>query len=236
MILSPWKLLDPLQMRDATGAPMGTDRPAGVHVGDTVRIARQEADLPQGTPEGEQEGVRMQIGFLHEAAVEYMLAGMPFDAAYDLAFKRYMLPLRSAEATCRQIRLEKDRVHGTPDALIVEGGYLDSYKATHKSMRKAVRDTLLIADFKQDLEADQDFFEEHFWPWLMGEMAYCFMACVDTVRFYVLWQMGDYSYRPGWGPQVRYMDATFTPEELVANWRRVIAYRDMIEARNAVSG
>jgi hypothetical protein len=147
----------------------------------------------------------MQEGFLWESAVEYVLGGVTLDEAIELAFKRYMLHLRTG--LVKQIRLIRDDIHMTPDALDPVAGALESYKCTRKKMPHT-----------------QSAFEEKFWPWLVQEKGYCLAAGVDTVRWYVLFQAGDYSKGPGSGPKAVVSTGTFTPEELVDNWASVMTY------------
>jgi hypothetical protein len=235
-----WYLLDPLPLRDASLEVMGTGRnPDDIHVGQIIRWRRERnGDAFVSTP-GEQEGVRMQVGFLHESAIEYILAGMPFDEAYSLAFKRWLMPLRPETEVARQVKLIKDDIHGTPDALLVGKGVCESFKATWKSLKKACgANAKECPDATLPIATDEDSFREHFWHWLDAEAAYCWMfdPPVDTVRFYVLWMMGDYSYRPGFGPQVRYMDVTWTPEELAAGWREMVRDYAAIKERKVETG
>src|SRR5574337_985525 len=125
VIYSPWTIW-PLEPRDASGSPMGEGRPEGLHLGDIIRAMRAERGEVGGAIPGEQEAVRLQAGFLHEAAVEYIAAGMPQDLALELAFKRYMRPLRAGVA--KQVRAEKDGILMTPDGVDTIGGVLESYK------------------------------------------------------------------------------------------------------------
>jgi hypothetical protein len=201
--LSDWTPLDvEACMLGADLRPMGEGRPGGVHVGDVVRAAKVAAGESVVAPEGDQPGMRMQEGFIFETIVEYMLGGLAFDAAVELAFKRHCLALRAG--VVKQVRLERDGIHGTPDALDPSVPQLESYKSTRRSLRRA-----------------RDNFEGEFWPWVMQEEAYCYMAGVDRVRLIVWWHAGDYSRGKGTGPQVMEMTARFTPEELERNWSGV---------------
>jgi len=154
---------------------------------------------------GDQENVRMQEGFLWESALEYVAAGLPLDEALNIAFKRYMVNIR--QGVTKQIKSERDGIHMTPDAFNPEAGELESYKMTRRSLSKA---------------RTQDGFEGNFWPWFVQEKSYCYALGVDTVRWIVLWQAGDYSKGVGSGPQMLTCTAVFTPKELVDNWTVVL--------------
>ena len=192
-------------MRREDLTAVGEGRAPGLHLGQIVQAMRAAANLPQGTPPGDQEGVRLQEGFLWESAVEYMIAGMTLDAALELAFKRYMLHLRSG--IVKQVQLVKDDIHMTPDAFDKEAGALESYKVTRKK-----------------LPHTQGEFEDKFWPWLVAEKGYCLAAGVDAVRWYVFFPAGDYSRGPGSGPKAVTSTSVFTLDELVENWKGVTAY------------
>lgn len=69
-------------------------------------------------------------------------------------------------------------------------------------------------------------FEAHFWAWLMQEASYCWAAGVDTARWIVLFQNGDYTDYKGPGtsdPKILTATATWTPGELHQNWMEVLA-------------
>ncbi len=202
--------------RTELGERIGENRSPGVHLSECVGDMRAAGGLPGGIP-GEQDRIRMQLGFLFEHAIELVIQGIPVGLAMEHAYKRWMLQVRVDVVT--QITGCKDRVHMTPDGLDCNEGLIESYKYTYKSMRKA---------------ESQVEFEENFWPWVVSEKAYCYGWGVDTVRFYVCWDRGDYSFKPGrGGPQVQVYDCVFTEEELVGNWAAVLKYRDVREARTA---
>lgn len=186
---------------------MGEGRPEGLHLGDIIRARKIALGESVKSPEGDQPNVRVCEGFLWETAVEYMLAGVSRDEAIDLAFKRYCMQIR--EGVVRQVRLERDGVHMTPDAFDPATGRLESYKATRRTLNNA---------------RTWELFSEHFWSWVWQEMSYCLAARVDSVRWIVLWQAGDYSKGWGSGPQVLEATATWTEEELAAQWREVLQF------------
>jgi hypothetical protein len=161
--------------------------------------------------EGDQEFVRMQEGFLWERALEFAAAGMPLDEALEVAFKRYMVSVRGS--VTKQIAVERDGIHMTPDGFNPVTGELESYKVTRRTLRNA------------RLQED---FETNFWPWCVQEKSYCLAVGVDTVRWIVLWAAGDYSKGPGSGPQMLTSVATFTAEELMENWRVVLKHAEAL--------
>jgi len=199
----------PCVMRDSQLRGKGEGRPDGLHLSGIIHRMKVAAGENVGGIDGDQEGVRMQEGFLWESALEYVAAGMKLDEALEVAFKRYMIEVRSNITT--QIMVEKDGIHMTPDAFSPTVGEIESYKVTRRTLRKA---------------RTQEDFEENFWPWMVQEKSYCYAVGVDTVRWVVLWQAGDYSKGVGSGPQMLESTAVFTPEELVENWRVVLKHAE----------
>lgn len=206
MIFSGWTELD-IPPRADDMRPLGEGRAEGLHLSTVIRSMREAAGDPTGAPEGDQEGVRLQEGFLWERAVEYMFAGFSLDEALELAFKRFCLYTR--EGIVKQLVLERDGIHMTPDGIDGKIGRLESYKATRRSLRKAL---------------DADGFRDNFWSWHVQEMSYALAAGVDECRWIVLWAAGDYSRGVGSGPRVLECTVQWTHDELVANWNIVLAH------------
>lgn len=205
---------------DAALQPMGTGRGTELHLGTIIREMKRAADESVDSIPGEQEWLRAQVGFLWEVAVEYVAAGMALDEAIELAFKRHMRTLRQME---RQVRLERDGIHMTPDG--IDSPYLLSWKATWRGAGKA--------GFGQgDSEAGLADFEDNFWSWHTAEKAYAAAAQIAgllpagdaTCRFEVLWVRGD--YRGAGGPKALACEVTWTPEEMEENWLGILAHRD----------
>lgn len=227
MDFSGWSELDVMgSMVRADGTRVGEGRPAGMHLGYIVNEMKRASGERTGAVEGDQDGVRMQEGFVWELALEYMIAGMTLDEAIELAFKRHCTMLRRGVVT--QLRLELDEIHGTPDALNPHGRALwtpsseepelESYKATRRTLRKA-------------LTADD--FATNFWTWIVQESGYLKMAGLRQVRWIVWWVAGDYSKGKGTGPRVMEARARFEQHELDATWAgiRTIAERLRREGR-----
>lgn len=207
-------------LRTADLEHMGVGRASAewdMGLGDVVRAAKVAAGESVSEVEGDQPSVRVQEGFVFETIVDYVLAGVAWDEAVDLAFKRYALCVRP---WLRQVRLVKDRIRGTPDALDPRVPEMVSIKSTRRSLRKA---------------RSADDFEENFWTWTMQEKGYCHMAGLTQVRWIVWWQAGDYSRGKGTGPQVLEAAATFTQAELDANWSGVCAIAARERARKAAA-
>jgi hypothetical protein len=194
----------------------GEGRAPGLHLGSVIHTAKVAAGENTGEIEGDQPSARVQEGFIFETIVEYVLAGMSFDEAAGLAFKRHMLHLRRGIVT--QLTLELDAIHGTPDALNPAIPELESYKSTRRSLRKA---------------RTADDFESNFWTWCMQEKGYCHMAGVKQVRWIVHWAAGDYSKGKGTGPQMVEAVARFDDDELAANWAGVLTIAARMRAREA---
>ena len=217
MLWSGWQDFDAVsQARTADLKPMGEGRAAGLHLGAIIQSMRAAAGLPSGAPAGDQDGVRLQEGFLWESVVEFMLAGVPMWEAIRLAFARYQFSLRSNILT--QIQLGKDKINMTPDALDVNALALESYKVTRKTLRKA---------------REQASFEQEFWPWLVQEKAYLLAAQqvypgINTVRWYVWWMAGDYSKGVGSGPRMTVGTASFDQGELETNWKVILMHKEMM--------
>ena len=189
--------------------PMGEGRPEGLHLGEIIHrmkvaVGESVSDVP-----GDQPFVRMNEGWLWEVALEYVAAGMGLDEALEVAFKRYMIALRKGDG--KQVRVEKDGIHMTPDFFNPSAGEIESFKCTRRSLRKA----------QQQAE-----FEENFWTWLIQEKSYAYALGVDTVRWVVLWAAGDYSKGQGTGPRMLQSVGVFEPWELVENWRMVMVHAE----------
>lgn len=197
----------PIEMRTADLEPLGNRE--GLHLSSVlnrIKVALGEKVTPI---DGDQENVRPQEGFLWETALEYHIAGMSMDDSIDLAFKRYMVALRTG--IVKQVKVVRDEIRMTPDGFNHTLGEVESYKHTRRSLRNA---------------RDQAEFENNFWYWLMQEKSYCYALGVDTARWIVLWAAGDYSKGWGSGPRVLQSVATFTPQELVGNWQVVLKHAE----------
>jgi hypothetical protein len=188
---------------------MGEGRSAGLHLSTVIHTMKVAAGERVGAVEGDQDGVRLQEGFLWERALEYVKGGVGLDEAMELAFKRYARALRAG--VVKQLTVEKDGIHMTPDGLHVAEGRAESYKCTRRSLRKA----LTLEDF-----------EANFWTWMVQEKSYCWAMGVDSVRWIVLWAAGDYSRGVGSGPRVLETVCTFTVDELRKNWENVLVHAE----------
>jgi hypothetical protein len=212
-IFSGWKDF-PFIVQNASLRPMGEGRAEGLHLSDVIRQMKiAEGEKVTGIA-GEQEGLRAFEGFIWETALEFMAGGATMEEAMDLSFKRHMVVMRSD--VCTQIALEKDGIHMTPDGFIKDRGEVESYKHTRKSFRGA---------------STQSEFEDNFWAWQVQEKSYCYALGVDTARWIVLWSAGDYSKGPGSGPICVQATMTWTADELVANWKRVLTVADAIRGK-----
>lgn len=176
---------------DANYERTGRGRMSGVHVSGLIKAVLKARGIEMQAPDNWQENVAMQTGFLWENALEW-------------AFKEYMGIERKVK---KQLRCEKDGVHGTPDG--VNGDVLEEYKVTWKSLRKWQEDP-----------------EEHFDYWFMQVKAYLYMLGLNKVRFFIFFVNGDYKWDKGLGPRiVRTTEFTFTDGELADNWAMLMAHR-----------
>jgi hypothetical protein len=183
---------------DASLRPMGTGRSSGLHLSSLVKAAVQEITGKKlESIEGEQEGVRAQMGFLWERAMEY-------------AFTEYMNAER--KGIKKQLKVELEGVTGSPDGLSVKDSVLEEYKCTWRSMRRWNEDP-----------------EGNFLYWFMQVKGYLHMLGLTKVRFFIFWVNGDYTYKPGRGPQVTTQEFEFTEEELSDNWALLIAQRGKVK-------
>jgi len=207
LILTPWSDFPVWENQRTADLEELGGRESHLHLSDLIHQMKVARGDKVGPIPGDQDRMRMQEGFIWESALEYMIGGMSLDDAIELAFKRYMLAVRSD--VCTQLRLEKDGIRMTPDGYNEKDGELESYKCTRKSLRRAVED-----------------FPNNFWDWFVQERSYAYALGVDTVTWIVLFQGGDYSKGMGTGPRAMQCTATFTPEELVENWREVLAEKE----------
>jgi hypothetical protein len=129
-----------------------------------------------------------------------MMAGFVFELAMDIAFKIWM---RWSRYMPTQLEVVVDDIAMTPDGFDAEALRLEEYKFTWYSMKKWLDPTIR---------------ESHFRHWFEATKGYCRALGVRTVRFYIAFAGGDYSWKPGGGPQVRVFDVTYTEEELEDNW------------------
>jgi hypothetical protein len=203
-------------MLSADLQPMGEGRPGGRHLSDIINDFKIGLGESVSPVPGSQPGAHFVEGFLWETALEYYLTGISIDEAIELAFKRYMVTLRSNIVT--QIKLEKDDINMTPDGFNEKEGVLESYKCTRKSFGSL---------------KGLDTFEKKFWAWIMQEASYCLARGVDTARWIVLFQAGDYSLGAGSPPRILESTATWSLDELQENWRLVLEHNRIMEARDA---
>lgn len=202
-----------VESRSADLLPIGEGRPAGLHLGSVIQAMRVAAGERSGDIPGEAPWLRAQVGFLWEQAVEYMLGGVPYDDAMELAFKRHMVA-GVRKGVVKQFRLEADGIHMTPDGLDPAVPQLESYKLTWKGAGKATT----LEDF-----------EDNFWNWHVAEKGYARNAGVLSCRFIVLWVRGD--YKGAQGPMARECTVRWTQDELEANWNVVLAQAAALKAR-----
>lgn len=213
MEFSGWATFPP-EVRDAELNPSGEGRPSGLHLSEIIQYMREIEGLVN-SPIDDTVRYRFIEGFLWEVALEYMLSGIPLDEALEMAFKRHMVACRTG--ITKQIKLIKDGIHMTPDGFDDAAGVLESYKMTRKNFNKA---------------KDQEAFEENFWPWIVQEASYCWAAGVDTARWIVLFQNGDYTHYKGPGtsdPKILTATATWEPGELASNWQVVLNHAKAME-------
>jgi hypothetical protein len=216
-----------LELRDASLNIMGVGRPEGRHQSELVKAMKEAAGENVSPISGEDDATRPQAGFLWEIAMEWVLLGCPLEYSLDMALAKYFQEARPQLPFPRgpiekQIRLCLDDVHMTPDGYDREQRCLEQYKWTWKSMRK----------WSEGYGA-----EEYFWPWLVAEKN-CLWALsqqeselISRVRFYTMWTMGDYSRKPGGGPQVTVTEFEFTADELEENWRKSLVYKKYLDEK-----
>lgn len=194
---------------------MGEGRSEGLHWSQvTGALAEMERGRPYKEIKGEQEGVRMALGFILETFIEH-------------AFKVWMSASRR-----RRVVTQTELSVPTPGGPIFmtldgidydsdpDGPVVEEYKATWRSMRKlgstGWSDMQDLSD--QDLATVRDGLEAEFWEWLVRIKGYCRAVGTRKARLVVLFVNGDYSWRPGHGPQIRQFDLEFTEQEIQENW------------------
>ena len=95
--------------------------------------------------------------------------------------------------------VELDGIVGSPDGYDKSTGILDEYKCTWKSINNA--------------------HPENVWKWMTQVKGYCKMLGTNTVRFHILYIMGNYR---GSGPLYRSYLFTFTDIEIEENWSMLV--------------
>jgi len=205
-------------MRDADLRPPGEGRPPGLHLS---QLIQRICGFGQEGIVTEDAAVRVQMGFIWEAAVELTLAGAPWASALEMAARRYWVSMRTPPA--KQVRLLVDGIHMTPDGYREADRTLEEYKLTWKSLRKA---------------ESAEKFAEHFRHWIIQAASYCYGLGqmydqrICKVEWIVGWMGGDYSYKPGGGPQWSSIRAELTPEEVRATWGLVMGAKREWEMAN----
>jgi hypothetical protein len=218
VIYTPLHLFQ-IQPRTANFELIGTDRAPGLHLSHIIKRMKEEAGEKVTGVEGEQEWLRAQIGFLWEIALE-------------IAWKRYVqvcdfqqLPFHRGVKDS-QLTLQLDGIHMTPDALDIEEEALEESKLTWRSMRKWVEDPV-----------------NNFAFWHVQTMGYlkginelrkqARMPPILKVRYFVFWCGGDYSHKPGRGPQPTAGEMRVAEEEIEQNWRTILRYKAVLEKEAA---
>lgn len=102
--------------------------------------------------------------------------------------------------------IELDGIIGSPDGYDPDTCILDEYKCTWKSTKNA--------------------HPENVWKWMTQVKGYCKMLNVTTVRFHILYIMGDYR---GSGPLYKSYIFSFTQREINENWAMLVNHA---KARN----
>lgn len=203
-----------IRLVDSQGRQMGEGRSDGLHWSEVVSAL---GDMERGKPlegiKGEQEYVRMMTGFALERVVER-------------AFKEQMQDGRRTEGIQTQWELSVPTDEG-PIFMTLDGldfsqtePIVEEYKATWRSMGKLGSRSWSSLDrlADSDLALVRDGLYTHFWEWLVRIMGYCRAMETDTARLLAFFVNGDYTYKPGHGPQVRPFMLRFTEQEIEENW------------------
>lgn len=186
------------QMYDATGNRWGTGRGAGLHLSEVIRYMREGLGARLPAQDAGNPGFA-QVGLMLEVWVERALA------TYVGYGEQHLVT--PGEMYVDGIGMNPDRYH-TRDDKVVE------YKATWRSLRK----------LELDGELDLDAFEELFYYYRWQVMAYCHGLGCLAADIVILFVNGDYSYKePRGGPQFRVIEMRFTEQEIMDNWRNILA-------------
>lgn len=135
-----------------------------------------------------------------------MQAGFLWERAMEYAFTEYMQAER--KTIKKQVKVTLDEVTGSPDGVCTKDNVLEEYKLTWRSMKRWNESP-----------------EENFLNWFMQVKGYLWMLGLTKVRFFIFWVNGDYTYKPGRGPQVTTQEFEFTQEELQENWQELMAQK-----------
>lgn len=208
---------------------MGTGRGVGRHQGEIIHVMKKAAGGNVSNILGEDPGVRAQMGFLWEKVAGLVFLGVPHVIALEMAWKEYLAVTEQPGVPQRadimvQIPLICNEIMQTPDGFDPHNKVMESYKLTWITMRKWEEDP-----------------EQYFGHWLAAEAGY--LHCWNqqdwvikegmqtyTVRFFIMWINGNYTHKPGKGPQATFTDVTWTKEELEKNWwQGIITYRDYLD-------
>lgn len=127
--------------------------------------------------------------------------------------------LASRRNIIRPPEQELDGVFMHPDGLCTDDGSLEEYKLTWVSMKNG---------------ASAAAFAKKFPRWMMQVMGYAKALGVTKVRFWVFWVMGDYTFKPGHGPQCRVYEVEFEQDEVDGNWEMVLEQAKCIRQERGI--
>lgn len=136
--------------------------------------------------------------------------GFVWERALEWFFK---LALAAQRDVVRPPEQELEGVFGHPDGIDLADGTLEEYKLSWVSMKNATSAAAFAKKFPR---------------WMMQAMGYLKMVGGTKVRFWVYWVSGDYSFKPGHGPQCRVYEVSFDQDEIDDNWAMVTEQRDAI--------
>lgn len=206
-------------MVDSDCNPMGYGREKGLHLSDITKWLRIRRGKTVGGIPGEQDGLRMYSGFMWERALE-------------LGFKALQI---CRLGVARQLKVALDGIHCSPDGLdtSVTPFVLEEYKLTWRSIGQVNK---LVAAGVPLGEA----LSEHYWEWVEVQIpAYLCALRANTgmelteARLYVFFVNGDYSHKPGRGPQIVVVSLRYTPEELASTWEMILSAKRGMELEAA---
>lgn len=123
----------------------------------------------------------------------------PLWAEVGFMWETLLSTVLTDHCTERPGEIELDGIIGSPDGFDPHTGILDEYKATWKSIKNA--------------------HPSNVWKWMVQVKGYCKMLGVNTVRFHVLYVVGDYR---GSGPLYRSYLFCFTDQEIEENWSMLV--------------
>lgn len=187
----------PFELRTADGRRMGEGRSPGIHLSRVLMFMEKALeDRPRSKSGQPANDMWAAFGFIFERWVEKALTEY-------YGFQR-AIRVEQQELLC-------DGIYLTPDAINVEDGCYEEYKARWRSRAKW----------------DGPDWERHFWKELAQVKAVCHVIGTTRARLVIFFVCGDWKPPCPHPPVCREFE--FTEQELQHNWNVIVRHKQALE-------